>query len=160
MGICVARQIRYRIRIQRPQKTCFIVKNEILKSWHFRGKSWHILVQKLQIEKLMSDSCSPTPKTPRNAFSKKNFFLPYWGGGLCSSTHFCTPSPWKILAPPLGLWPKEIFGGGESHHKWEWRAESHHKSHHKWCFSKIENFEIRALSVGFCIRFVLNPKTP
>ena len=40
----------------------------ISKSWHFRGESWHILLQMPQIWKLMSDSCSATPKTPRNAF--------------------------------------------------------------------------------------------
>ena len=38
------------------------------------NKSCHILVQTPHIEKLMSDSCSATPKTPRNVFLRKKFF--------------------------------------------------------------------------------------
>ena len=48
---------------------------QISKSWHFRGKRWHILVQRPQIEKIMSDSDSAAQITPRNALSKeKNFW--------------------------------------------------------------------------------------
>ena len=57
------------LRSQKPiHKTCF---TSTWKSWHFRGKSWHILVQMPQIKKQMSDSCSATLKTPRNVFLRK-----------------------------------------------------------------------------------------
>ena len=50
----------------------FVTFSSISKSWHFRGKSRHILVQKLHIEKIMSDSCSTQKITPKNAFSRKS----------------------------------------------------------------------------------------
>ena len=53
------------LRLQKPTKNvsyyskkCFISTFE---SWHFLGKSWHILVQKAQIEKRMPDSDSSGP---------------------------------------------------------------------------------------------------
>ena len=56
----------------KSSKTCFL---SIWKNWHFRGKSWHILVQKAQIEKWMSDSDSAGQIYLGNTlFSIKKFF--------------------------------------------------------------------------------------
>ena len=101
----------------KSSKTCFLF---IWKNWHFHGKSWHILVQKAQIEKWISDSDSAGRIYLGNTLfiALKNIFekSAYWGGGFCKEVpDKCSCSQWRSEGRAWGLRPplaKIIFSFG------------------------------------------------